>query len=283
MLEHLKSHLKGKVVILGIGNSLRSDDGAGSILASRIKGRVSFVVFDAQISPENYLDKIIKEKPDTILIIDAVDFQGKPGEFRLLETEEIRTANLFSTHNASINLAINYLQTYITVDIIILIIQPKTIALGEGLSPEVGMALQKLEDCFKGAKMKTLAVFLLAVFLLLNISGCAPLVIGAVAVGGVGAYAAVSKDTIQGDTDKPYDLLWNAVLTVSRVRGEVKLEDAARAYLELQAAGSYAQIHLIRMTQTVTRVRITARKMHRYLPDMKLAQDLFTKIMEEAK
>lgn len=131
--------------------------------------------------------------------------------------------------------------------------------------------------------MKMPVFFLISIFLLLNISGCFPLVVGAVAVGGVGAYAVVSKDTIQGDTDKPYDLLWNAALNVSRVRGEIKLEDADKGYLELQAGGSYAQVHLIRLTRAVTRLRITARKMQRYLPDMKLAQELFTKIMEEAK
>ena len=32
-LEHLKEHLKGKVVILGIGSTLRSDDGIGSVIA----------------------------------------------------------------------------------------------------------------------------------------------------------------------------------------------------------------------------------------------------------
>jgi hypothetical protein len=33
MLDHLKSHLKGKVIILGIGNALRSD-GADKLLAN---------------------------------------------------------------------------------------------------------------------------------------------------------------------------------------------------------------------------------------------------------
>ena len=44
MLEHLKSHLKGKVVILGVGNLMRGDDGVGSLLASGIQGKVPFTV-----------------------------------------------------------------------------------------------------------------------------------------------------------------------------------------------------------------------------------------------
>jgi len=50
MLEHLRAHLSGKAVILGIGSTLRSDDGIGSILASRIQGKIPHIVYDASIS-----------------------------------------------------------------------------------------------------------------------------------------------------------------------------------------------------------------------------------------
>jgi len=148
MLEHLKAHLKGKVIILGMGNTLRRDDGAGSVLAGRIKDKVPFIVWDSGMSPENYLEKIIKEKPDNLVIIDAADFGGSPGEFMVFESEEIKTVNLFSTHNASISLTINYLQNNLKVDIIILTIQPKSISFGDNLSPEVTESLNKLENWF---------------------------------------------------------------------------------------------------------------------------------------
>lgn len=151
MLNCLKSYLKGKVVILGIGNTLRSDDGVGSILATRIKDKVPYTVYNAGLSPENYLGKIIKEKPDNIVIIDAVDFGGLPGEFKVLEAKDIKTVNLFSTHNASLSLTINYLQENIKMDIIILIIQPKSIVFSDKLSPEVEKTLDRLEGWFNGA------------------------------------------------------------------------------------------------------------------------------------
>ncbi|TRZ96279.1 hydrogenase 3 maturation endopeptidase HyCI [bacterium] len=146
--KQLKAHLKGKVVILGIGNSLKSDDGAGPFLAKRIKDKHNFLVFDAGTCPENYLGKVIKEKPDTVVIIDAADFGGTPGELRIIEAEQLKSVNLFSTHNASISLTANYLQSNLKVDIIILIIQPKTILLGEQFSPEVTKSLSILEDWF---------------------------------------------------------------------------------------------------------------------------------------
>jgi len=148
MLEHLKSHLQGQVIVLGIGNTLRSDDAVGSILASRIKDKVPYTVWDAGVSPENYLEKIIGEKPDTVLLIDAADFGGKPGEYRVLESQDLKTANLFFTHNASVSLLINYLQSSFKVDIIILIIQPKFVGFGDTLSEEVARSSDELEEWF---------------------------------------------------------------------------------------------------------------------------------------
>jgi len=147
-LQFLGTLLNGKVIILGVGNTLLSDDGAGSILASRIKNKLPYQVYEAGPSPENYLEKIVKEKPDTLLIIDAVDFSGKPGEINILEAKDIQTVNLFSTHNASITLSIKYLQNNFKVDIIILAIQPKSVSFGDNLSPEITQALSKLENWF---------------------------------------------------------------------------------------------------------------------------------------
>ncbi len=147
-LEHLKCHLKGRVVVLGIGNTLRSDDGLGSILASRIQNKVSYTVYDSGANPENYLEKIIKQAPDTIVILDAADFGAKPGEFNIVEAEDIKTVNLFTTHNASISLTINYLKNNLKADIITLIVQPKSIAFGDTLSQEVADSIASLEKWF---------------------------------------------------------------------------------------------------------------------------------------
>jgi len=117
-------------------------------LASQIKDKVPYIVYDAATSPENYLGKIIKDKPDTVLIVDAVDFGGSAGEFKVAESQDIKTANLFSTHNASLSLTINYLQSNLKTDIIILIIQPKSINFSYKLSPEVEKTLEKLKNWF---------------------------------------------------------------------------------------------------------------------------------------
>jgi len=126
--------------------------------------------------------------------------------------------------------------------------------------------------------IKSIIFLLLVPFILLNISGCWFIVGGA--AGAVGAYAA-SKDTIQGETDKPYDSLWNAAQTVARIRGAIKSEDYSKGVIQIEADSSQVWIRLIRLARATTRLRISARK-HR-LPDISLAQDIYTKIMEEAK
>lgn len=130
----------------------------------------------------------------------------------------------------------------------------------------------EMKKCFFGA--------LLSIFVLSNCVGCLPLLIGG-AAGALGAYV-VSKDTIEGDTDKPYDRLWPAVVSLARAKGTVKVEDSLKGYIDfVDASSSKVQIRLIRVTRLTTRIRISARKNH--LPNLALAQDLFVRIIDEAR
>lgn len=127
--------------------------------------------------------------------------------------------------------------------------------------------------------MRRLPLFILFTYLLISICGCAPLIIGA-AAGGLGAYA-VSRDTVQGDTDKCYEALWDSALNVAKSRGLIQQENAASGYIELGLESSKVWIKLIRMTQATTRLKVSARKYH--LPNMKLAEDIFVKIITGVK
>lgn len=148
MLEHLHLHLTGKVVILGIGNTLKSDDAAGSVIASALDKRLPYTIYDAGANPENYLGSIIKDKPDNIIIIDAADFGGSPGELRLEEPHGVETSGMFFTHNSSLWMCADYLQKHLPADIIVLLIQPKTLSFGDEMSPEVSASVYRLKDWF---------------------------------------------------------------------------------------------------------------------------------------
>lgn len=128
------------------------------------------------------------------------------------------------------------------------------------------------------ALMKKIYLFGLAGCVIF-ICGCVPLIIGG-AVGAVGAYA-ISRDTVQGDTDKAYDSLWDAAYRTAKIRGVIREEDNLRGYLRADINLSRVEINLIKLTQSATRVKIRARRHH--LPDLKLAEDFYTKIMDEAR
>lgn len=125
---------------------------------------------------------------------------------------------------------------------------------------------------------KTCALLLLIPFLVFGSSGCIPVFL--MAVGGVGVYA-VSKDTIQGDTDTPYETLWDSASKVARIRGTVLQEDFNRGYIEVDAKPNKIWIQFVRVTPTATKVRVSARKYK--LPNIDLAQEVFIKIIEESK
>ncbi len=129
--------------------------------------------------------------------------------------------------------------------------------------------------------MKKFAVRLFIIpLILISVSGClAPIIVGG-AVGALGGYA-ISKDTVQSETDTPYDNLWNSAVQVARIRGVIEQEDSLRGYLKVKVEASEVQIRLVRLTRATTRMRISARRYH--LPNLNLAEDIFVKIMEGAQ
>ena len=126
---------------------------------------------------------------------------------------------------------------------------------------------------------KAILLLLLAPVILLNISGCWFIIGGA--AGAAGAYA-VSKDTIQGETDKPYDGLWNSAIDVGKIRGTIKRQDYSSGKIEiLTSDANHIWINLERLTPATTRVKVSCRKHH--FSNLDLAQELYMKIIEEAK
>ncbi len=141
--DGLEEMLSGSVLILGVGNIDKGDDGAGSMLVQEIDGRVSATCIDAGVAPENFLEKVVQEKPDTVIIVDAADFGGSPGEVRIFGPERISSGGL-STHALSLDMACQYLNDRIDTKIHLLAIQPGQTK-SEGLSRPVAESLKDLE------------------------------------------------------------------------------------------------------------------------------------------
>lgn len=145
LCDQLKQLLAGRVCVLGVGNRCRRDDGAGSLLAEHLGRRTGAAVIDAGAVPENYLEKVARSHPDTILIIDAVDFAAAAGDQRIFEPESIALAG-FSTHALTLRLAADFLKARTQARVALLAIQPADIGWGVGLSKEVSRAVGLVEE-----------------------------------------------------------------------------------------------------------------------------------------
>ena len=143
----LKGRIKGKIVILGIGNEIRGDDGFGPYLANALKGKVSAVVFNCGTVLENYYNPVVKENPDVIILVDIVGFEGPYGEIGVFEKDDILKVG-FSTHNISPKVFIELLERSVKADIMMIGVKPKTTAFGEDLTDEVKEAADILKDFF---------------------------------------------------------------------------------------------------------------------------------------
>jgi hydrogenase 3 maturation protease len=145
MLESISDKLKGKVLILGVGNPLRGDDGAGPYLIRQLKGRVDATLMNGEEEPENLLDQIVGMKPDSILIIDSLELRAHPGSVALLDEDQMERTSL-STHHASLKLFIECVKGETGANVLVLGIQPKSIEIGRAISSEVKESLGHLRD-----------------------------------------------------------------------------------------------------------------------------------------
>jgi hydrogenase 3 maturation protease len=142
--------LKGRVIIMGVGNPLRSDDGVGPALVQELrkslpKEKTGVTLIDAGEVPENYLTPVINLKPDTILIIDAADFQSHPGDARIVDSTEVKNMGL-STHNASLAMIMDLLKEETGASIHLLGIQPMRTHLGVGFSDEIKKTVEEISN-----------------------------------------------------------------------------------------------------------------------------------------
>ncbi len=136
--------LKGKVVLVGIGNTMRGDDGLGPALIAGLRDRVQAVCIDAGSAPENYLGKILREHPDTLLLIDAVHLNSMPGDYEILKPGELVRAGI-TTHDIPLPMLVEFVASQTNVQIYVLAVQPLDTGFGKELSQPVKKSLLALE------------------------------------------------------------------------------------------------------------------------------------------
>lgn len=144
LFEQLRKFCGSKTVIVGIGNILKGDDGAGPLVCEQLKGgKVCADLINAGTVPENYIQPIIKKAPHNLLVIDAIDFGASPGTIRIFKPEQLNS-HAISTHTLSPRLFVDVVCQNIKLDVYFIGIQPAQIQLGQSISHQVSKAIQRL-------------------------------------------------------------------------------------------------------------------------------------------
>ncbi len=132
-----------KRMLLGVGNRLSRDDGAGPFLTERLAGS-DWTAIDCGTSLENVGGIVARERPDLLVIVDAARMGLGPGEVRRLPRPSVDRM-LATTHGLPLTFFLDRLESAVE-EIVLLGIEPADLSFGEGLSTEVGEAVNRLAE-----------------------------------------------------------------------------------------------------------------------------------------
>lgn len=144
------------MVVIGLGNSDRADDGVGLVLVSKLQACFPDRIF---LETEHTLETLVlelleREDVRMVLFIDAAHFGGKPGDIRFFHAEDIeRFIPMLSTHKVPISLLMHLIRDR-GKNPVLLGIEPKSVALFGSMSPEIQSTMNRLEMVIKGCLLK---------------------------------------------------------------------------------------------------------------------------------
>lgn len=139
-----------QVLVLGIGNSLMSDDGFGVFVVQQLQRDYRFSdrveVLDGGTLGLDLLPRL--EGVDRLLILDAINMDASPGEVFRLEGEDVPRAfaSKLSVHQMGVQdlLAVAELQGHCPSELVVWGVQPESIEMRIGLSDAVAPALPRV-------------------------------------------------------------------------------------------------------------------------------------------
>ncbi|MDQ7039255.1 MAG: HyaD/HybD family hydrogenase maturation endopeptidase [Aquificota bacterium] len=141
-----------KVVILGVGNILLSDEGVGVKVLEKLKEEFLFPENVALIDGGTLGIGLVPylEDVDRLVIVDAVSGGGHPGEVYKLEGELARTVfnSRVSAHDINLQEVLGVLDFIgkSPRDVVLIGVEPKVLEPGCDLSPEVESGLRLVID-----------------------------------------------------------------------------------------------------------------------------------------
>lgn len=138
-----------RVALMGVGNDLRGDDGAGLALARALGERLPahaddwLLVVEAGQAPENFSGALRRFQPDLVVLLDAAHLGEEPGAVRWLAASAAAGMSA-STHTLPLHMLAAYLEAELGCQVALLGIQPADISFGGPISQPVREAVEAL-------------------------------------------------------------------------------------------------------------------------------------------
>jgi len=139
-----------RVVLMGVGNPMRGDDGVGVAIIQRLQENPipSVMLLNTETVPESYIGKVESHRPTHVLLVDAANFGGRPGDTRLIDSQHIG-GQAVSTHSLPLTIFITYIEKSLGIKVLLLGVQPKTVAFGEGMTSELAEASKRIAETLR--------------------------------------------------------------------------------------------------------------------------------------
>ena len=142
-----------KLIVLGVGNDLKCDDGVGPFIIKRLKEEdiedENLIFINAETVPENFTGKLRKENPTHIIIVDACLMNGNPGDMQIVDKDDFSNIAI-STHSMSLSYFVKYLEKDNDLKIIFVGIEPESLDYGENLTENVEKTAFDFINILKG-------------------------------------------------------------------------------------------------------------------------------------
>jgi len=139
-----------ELILIGVGNVLRGDDAAGVEIAQRLKSRLKFGRARIFVVEErvDLIPTLLREAdPGLILIFDAADFAGGPGDVMIMTPAE-SSGKTISTHALPLELILRLAE--VEAPAYIVGVQVSSLEIGRGMCQEVGEAVDEIVELIVG-------------------------------------------------------------------------------------------------------------------------------------
>lgn len=162
MTDPAKTSLpRSTLLVLGIGNVLKGDDGVGSYVAGLLAESIEsggayrkehlLHAIDCGTVPENYAGVVRRLRPDHLVLVDAAEMGLDAGEVRVVPVEMIGALGL-STHSMPLSMFMSYVAD-LAGSVTLVGVQPHIMHLGCEMCEAVRVAGEELVRMLRDGDM----------------------------------------------------------------------------------------------------------------------------------